>query len=80
MRTVLKSKFHSAFGTGANPDYAGSSCRAGLAARILENGDRTIIMAFDLTNEPVEPKMILVDGKNDFVEYREGVKHVQQVH
>ena len=80
MRTLLKSKFHSAFGTGANPDYTGSSCRAGLAARILENGDRIIIMAVDLTTDPIEPKMILVEAKNNYVERLEGVRHVQQIH
>ncbi len=76
----MKSKIHSGFVTGADPDHAGSSCRASLAARIVENGDRIIIMAFNLTTESVEPKMILVDGKYNFVEYREGVRHVQQVH
>ncbi len=30
--------------------------------------------------EPIEPKMILVDEGNRFVEYLEGAKHVQQVH
>jgi hypothetical protein len=37
-------------------------------------------MAFDLADEPIEPKMILVDDTNKFVEYLEGAKHVQQIH
>ena len=80
MRTELKSKIHSAFVTGANPDDVGRSCRAELAARSVDDGDCIIIMAVDLTTEPIEPKMILVDDTNKFVEYLEGAKHVQQIH
>ena len=52
----------------------------GAAARLVDNGDCIIIMAFDLADEPIEPKMILVDDTNKFVEYLEGAKHVQQIH
>ena len=52
----------------------------GAAARLVNNGDCIIIMAFDLADEPIEPKMILVDDTNKFVEYLEGAKHVQQIH
>ena len=51
-----------------------------MAARSVDDGDRIIIMAVDLTTEPIEPKMILVDDTNKFVEYLEGAKHVQQIH
>ena len=123
MRTLLKSKIHRAWVTGANPDYVGSIlidedlmervdlwefekvlvCDVtngnrfetyalagdrgsgvisvqGAAARLSAKGNCLIIMAFDVTDEPIEPKMILVDDKNNFVEYLEGAKHVEQVH
>ena len=70
------------FDTYAIPGERGSGVVAvqGAAARLVDTGDCLIIMAFDLTDKPVEPKMILVDDKNSFVEYLEGVKHVEQVH
>jgi hypothetical protein len=37
-------------------------------------------MSFEVTGEPIDPQMILVDENNQFVEYLEGAKHVQQVH
>ena len=39
----------------------------GAAARHFTAGDRIIIAAFVLTDEPVEPKMIAVDDRNRFV-------------
>ena len=39
-----------------------------------------MIMSFEMTEEPVYPQMIPVDEENQFVEYLEGAKHVQQVH
>ena len=51
-----------------------------MASQSVDDGDRIIIMAFDLADEPIEPKMILVDDTNKFVEYLEGAKHVQQIH
>ena len=70
------------FDTYAIPGERGSGVVAvqGAAARLVKTGDCLIIMAFDLTDKPVEPKMILVDDKNNFVEYLEGAKHVEQVH
>lgn len=38
----------------------------GAAARHFLPGDRIIIAAFVLTDEPVEPKMIAVDERNQF--------------
>lgn len=38
----------------------------GAAARHFQPGDRVIIVAFCLTDEPVRPKMILVDERNQF--------------
>ena len=70
------------FDTYAIPGELGSGVIAvqGAAARLVDTGDCLIIMAFDVTDKPIEPKMILVDDKNNFVEYLEGVKHVEQVH
>ena len=52
----------------------------GAAAHLVAKQDWLIIMSFDVTNEPVDPQMILVDQDNRFVEFLEGAKHVQQVH
>jgi aspartate 1-decarboxylase len=52
----------------------------GAGALLCEQGDCVIILAFEASDEPVEPKMILVDRDNRFVEYLEGAKHAQQVH
>ena len=70
------------FETYAIPGERGSGIVAvqGAAARLVNDGDCIIIMAFDLADEPIEPKMILVDDTNKFVEYLEGAKHVQQIH
>jgi len=48
----------------------------GAAARLSSKG----IMSFEVTEEPIDPQMILVDEENRFVEYLEGAKNVQQVH
>jgi len=52
----------------------------GAAARLSAKGDCVIIMSFEVTDEPANPQMILVDQKNRFVEYLQGAKHVQQIH
>ena len=39
----------------------------GAAARHFHPGDRVIIVAWCLTDEPVEPRMIAVDERNRFV-------------
>jgi aspartate 1-decarboxylase len=52
----------------------------GAAARLTAVGNCLIIMSFEVTETPIDPQMILVDEKNDFVEYLEGVKHVEPVH
>ena len=52
----------------------------GAGAKLCETGDCVIILSFEASDEPVEPKMILVDRENRFVEYLEGVEHAEQVH
>ena len=41
----------------------------GAAARLTAEGHCLIIMSFEVSDSPVEPKMILVDQNNRFVEY-----------
>lgn len=52
----------------------------GAGARMCEKGDCLIILSFEVTEEPIEPKMILVDQENHFVEFLEGAKHAEQVY
>ena len=56
-------------------DYnSGTMSVQGAGARLCEKGDCLIILAFEVTEEPVEPRMILVDQNNRFVEYLTGAK------
>ena len=41
----------------------------GAAAHLIRPGEQIIIMGFELTDEPVESKIALVDSKNRFVRY-----------
>jgi len=52
----------------------------GAAAGLSSKGDCLIIMSFEVTGKPNDPKMILIDEENRFVEYLGGAKHVQQVY
>ena len=52
----------------------------GAAARLSNKGNCVIIMSFEASDTPIDPKMILVDENNRFVEYLEGAKHPQRVH
>ncbi len=40
----------------------------GAAARLAEPGDRIIIIGYELTDSPIEPKVIVVDEHNRTVE------------
>ena len=51
----------------------------GAAAKLTNPGNKVIIMAFEVTEEPVEPKAILVNGANEFVEYLSGVENAVAV-
>ena len=52
----------------------------GAAARLSAPGNCLIIMAFEMTEDPVDPQMILVDEENRFVEFLEGAKNASAVH
>ena len=41
----------------------------GAAALLIRPGEEVIIMGFELTSEPLEPKIILVDKQNRFEKY-----------
>lgn len=51
------------------PRGSGQIVVNGAAARHFQPGDTVIIVAFCLTDEPLEPKMIAVDSQNRFVQY-----------
>jgi aspartate 1-decarboxylase len=52
----------------------------GAGARLCEAGDCVIILSFEVSDRPIEPRMILVDRDNRFVEYLEGVAVEEPVH
>lgn len=70
------------FETYAIADKKGSGVIAiqGAAAHLSKTGNCIIIMSFESTNMPIDPKMILVDENNRFVQYLEGAKHPEKVH
>lgn len=39
----------------------------GAAAHLIGRGEEIIIMGFELCNHPVEPRVILVDGRNRYL-------------
>ena len=51
----------------------------GAGALLCEKGDCVIIMSFEVSDSRVDPKMILVDEDNRFVEYIKGA-HYAEVH
>ena len=53
---------------------SGTIAVQGAAAKLCQQGDCVIIMSFDATDQPIEPKMILVNERNEFVEYLGKVK------
>jgi aspartate 1-decarboxylase len=56
------------------PAEPGSGCVSvqGAGARLCEPGHCLIILSFEVTDRPIEPKMILVDRHNKFLEYLDG--------
>ena len=48
---------------------SGEICMNGAAAHVIKKGEEIIIMGFELSDEPVEIKNILVDENNKFVKY-----------
>jgi aspartate 1-decarboxylase len=52
----------------------------GAGAKLCNKGDCVIILSFEVSDKPTEPKMILVDQDNQFVEYIEGAMYEEPVH
>ncbi len=48
---------------------SGIICMNGAASLLIKKGEEIIVLGFELTDKPIEPKSILVDGKNAFVRY-----------
>jgi aspartate 1-decarboxylase len=48
---------------------SGTICMNGAAAHLIKAGEEIIIMGFELTNELVDPRVILVDSQNRFIRY-----------
>ena len=48
---------------------SGIICMNGAAAHLIQAGEEIIVMGFEMTDEPVETKQILVDKHNKFVRY-----------
>ena len=48
---------------------SGIICMNGAAAHVIKRGEEIIIMAFELAEDTVEQKIILVDADNKFVRY-----------
>ena len=55
--------------TYAIPGSEGTICMNGAAAHLVHKGDLVIIMSFAITEEMIEPRLVLVDHNNRFVRY-----------
>ena len=49
--------------------HSGIICMNGAAAHLIQKGEEVIIMGFELSGKPLEPKSILVDRNNKFLRY-----------
>lgn len=49
------------------PD-SGMICMNGAAAHLIKKGDEVIIFSYALSDRPVQPKCILVDAQNKYVQ------------
>ena len=52
----------------------------GAGAKLCQIDDCVIILSFEVSDVPIEPKMILVNRENEFVEYIEGAMYEDSVH
>ena len=48
---------------------SGKICMNGAAAHLIKTGEEIIIIGFIFSDKPVEPKCILVDSSNKFLDY-----------
>ena len=47
---------------------SGKICMNGAAAHLIKTGEEVIIIGFTFSDKPVEPKCILVDSENKFLD------------
>jgi aspartate 1-decarboxylase len=52
----------------------------GAGAKLCQQGDCVIILSFEVSPEPIEPKRILVDRQNKFVQFLEGAMYDEPVY
>lgn len=50
-------------------ENSGTVAMNGPAAIRVKKGEEIVIMGFELSNEKIKPKIISLDGKNNFVKY-----------
>ncbi|MEA3329952.1 MAG: aspartate 1-decarboxylase [Nanoarchaeota archaeon] len=50
----------------------GTICMNGAAAKKIKEGDKIIIAGFELSDNPIIPKVILVDEQNKIIKFLEG--------
>ena len=48
---------------------SGTICMNGAAALLIKKGEEVIVMGFELCEEPIRPKSVLVDSANKFVRW-----------
>ena len=48
---------------------SGIICMNGASAHLIKKGEKIIVMGFELSDQPIKPKIILVDKNNKFVKY-----------
>lgn len=48
---------------------SGEMCMNGAAAHLIARGEEIIVMGFELSDQPLTPKVILVDRDNRFVRW-----------
>ncbi len=51
---------------------SGTICLNGAAAHLIKKGEEIIIIGFELTDQPIKPKVVLVDDKNRFDRFLPG--------
>ncbi len=59
---------------------SGTMSVQGAGAKLCQKDDCVIILSFEVSDKPIDPKMILVDRENRFVEYIEGAMYEEPVH
>jgi len=58
---------------------SGDICMNGAAAHLIKPGEEIIVMGFELSAEPINPRVILVDKFNKFVRFLEKESHQMEI-